>query len=76
MFKCIMSIVLMCGLFACEGARKEMFPTLDEESKQIIYVKDKRTNLCFVRNTVYTNINSKIYTYVPCTTEVEMRLSN
>lgn len=60
----------------CESARKEMFPTLDEESKQIIYVKDKRTNLCFVRNMVYTSINSTIYTYVPCTTEVEIRLSN
>lgn len=36
-----------------------------------VYIKDKRTNLCFVRNVVYTSPNSFVYTNVPCTPEVE-----
>lgn len=71
-------LVLVVVLFGvgCESVRREVFPTVQEETTKIFYIKDKRTNMCFVRNEVLTNINSTIYTYVPCTPEVEALIHN
>jgi len=72
-----MKIILLClCLVGCneesrEGFRKEVFPTVHEEAQRITYVKDTRTNLCFVRNSVLTDVNSVVFTNVPCTPEVE-----
>lgn len=51
-------------------SRAALFPTTKEVAQQIVYVKDERTGLCFVHNLVYTDINSDVFTYVPCTPEV------
>jgi hypothetical protein len=72
-----MKKILLClFLIGCsEGSReefrKEVFPTAHEEAQRIFYVKDARTNLCFVRNSVLTDVNSVVFTNVPCTPEVE-----
>jgi len=68
-------IGIMIGcLSSCEAARAGFFPTIQEKANSITYVKDSRTGLCFVYNTVLTNVNSVIMTNVPCTPEVERLL--
>lgn len=64
-------LVLSCNEGSREDFRKEVFPTIQEEAQRITYVKDKRTNLCFVRNSVLTDVSSVVFTNVPCTSEVE-----
>lgn len=71
------NIILLClVLFACnedsrENFRKEAFPTVQEQALRVTYVKDSRTNLCFVYNSVLTDVNSVVFTNVPCSPEVE-----
>ena len=67
-------ISLPLFLMACdEKARAKAFPSEYERAQDLSYVKDERTNLCFVHNYVQ---NSNLGTYhifvnVPCTPEVE-----
>jgi hypothetical protein len=66
-------------LLGCnESARKEFFPTPTENAQRILYVKDQRTGLCFVFNSVGASAQGgggDVYTNVPCSPEVE-RLIN
>ena len=63
--------LISCNEGSREEFRKEVFPTVREEAQRLTYVKDTRTNLCFVRNSVLTDVNSVVFTNVPCTPEVE-----
>lgn len=54
-----------------QGTRDKMFPSVSQQANQISYYKDERTQLCFVHSTVYTDINSTVFSHVPCTPEVE-----
>lgn len=67
-------VIISLLLVGCsEESRRELFPNATERAQQLDYYKDKRTNLCFVHNSV-TNSNGfsrDIYTNVPCTPEVE-----
>jgi len=71
-------ISLLLALTACdEKSRAEAFPSEYQRAQTLSYVKDERTNLCFVHNYV---MNSNLGTYhifvnVPCTPEVEKLLS-
>ncbi len=64
-------LLISCNEDSRESFRKEVFPTAHEEAQRIFYVKDNRTNLCFVRNSILTDVNSVVFTNVPCTPEVE-----
>lgn len=69
-------ILLMCfTLLACdEETRKRMNPTPQEEAQGIHYVKDNRTGLCFVYNSIGMSAQGgggDVYTNVPCTPAVE-----
>jgi hypothetical protein len=69
-------ILLLCfSLLACsEESRKKFFPEPDEKVQGITYVKDKRTGLCFVYNSVSGSAQGgggDVYTNVPCSPEVE-----
>lgn len=72
MKKILLCLLLMgCDEGSKESFRKEVFPTTHEQAQRIHYVKDKRTDLCFVYNSVLTDVNSVVFTNVPCTPEVE-----
>lgn len=69
-------ILLLCLLLlACdEETRRRMNPTPQEEAQEIHYVKDNRTGLCFVYNSIGMSAQGgggDVYTNVPCTPEVE-----
>lgn len=69
-------ILLLClVLCACdEETRKRLNPTPQEEAQTIHYVKDNRTGLCFVYNSIGMSAQGgggDVYTNVPCTPEVE-----
>lgn len=78
-------VVSMVGLIAfvsvlsgCnETTRKEMFPTEAEAVNKIRYYKDERTGLCFVVSNVseYPVGTASVYSYVPCSPEVEKLIS-
>lgn len=70
--KYLLFIISLSLITSCnEDFRKEVFPTVQEQANQLTYVKDNRTGLCFVYNTIFTDVNSKVLTNVPCTPEVE-----
>lgn len=56
---------LSLGLLSCTSSQ--------EEVEELRYYKDHRTNLCFVHNSVTSSngFTYDLYTYVPCTSEVE-----
>ena len=64
---------LLCLVACSQQERDNFFPSLNKRAGQITYVKDSRTNLCFVYNEVTnSNLGSyDIFTNVPCTPEVE-----
>lgn len=66
-------IFVILFLIACNPEqRKEFFPSVKEQADQLTYVKDHRTNLCFVWNPVYTSgMTSDTFVNVPCIPEVE-----
>ena len=70
------AIISLLLLGCSEQTRKEMFPSATESAQHIRYVKDKRTNLCFVYNYVTNSSMGSydVYTNVPCTPEVEKLL--
>jgi hypothetical protein len=67
------SLFLVC---CSEQSRADFFPSEAKKAQSLMYVKDNRTNLCFVHNYVTnSNLGSyDIYTNVPCTPEVEKLL--
>lgn len=69
---------LLCLVACSPQAREDIFPPVNKRASQVIYVKDVRTNLCFVHNEVtMPNMASyDIFTNVPCTPEVETIISN
>lgn len=69
----IISLVLVC---CTESSRADMFPSDAQKAQRLIYVKDNRTNLCFVRSYVMNSSMGSydIYANVPCTPEVERLL--
>lgn len=73
----IISIGLAGLIVGCnESTRKEMFPSDAEQTNRLRYFKDNRTNLCFTLSLVseYPAGTANIYSYVPCTPEVEKLL--
>ncbi len=67
-------VLVLCLLGCNESTRKEMFPTPQESAQGITYVKDQRTGLCFVYNSIGMSAQGgggDVYTNVPCTPEVE-----
>jgi hypothetical protein len=68
-------LLLVLCLFGCsEQTRHEMFPSPQESAQGIHYVKDNRTGLCFVYNSIGMSAQGgggDVYTNVPCTPEVE-----
>lgn len=54
-----------------------MFPTEAEAVNKIRYYKDERTGLCFVVSNVseYPVGTASVYSYVPCSPEVEKLIS-
>lgn len=74
----VMLVSLLLVLAACdEKARAKAFPSEYERAQNLSYVKDERTNLCYVHNYVQnSNLGTyHIFTNVPCTPEVEKLLS-
>lgn len=64
----------MGTLCSCsEQSRADLFPSAAQRASQITYVKDSRTNLCYVYNYVDNGhgFSSDIFVNVPCTPEVE-----
>lgn len=72
-----MKKILLClFLLGCdepsrESIRKQVSPTIHERAQEIFYTKDERTGLCFAYNSILTDVNSYVFSNVPCTPEVE-----
>lgn len=73
LLKASLSIVLLCLIACNEQTRREMFPPTEDRANQLTYVKDGRTGLCFVHNSVNNGhgFSEDVFTNVPCTPEVE-----
>ena len=66
-------LFLLCLVACSPQAREDFFPPANKRVAQITYVKDTRTNLCFVHNevTMPNMVSYDVFTNVPCTPEVE-----
>jgi hypothetical protein len=64
-------LISLC-LLGCGVLREKTLPTTSEEANQLLYYKDHRTQLCFIENDIPTSpFNTTVFSYVPCTPEVE-----
>jgi hypothetical protein len=73
----ILKILLVFLVIGCdENTKKEFFPSPAQKANSITYVKDERTQLCFVYNYVTNSSMGSydIFTNVPCSPEVEKLL--
>jgi PBP1b-binding outer membrane lipoprotein LpoB len=67
-------VIISLVLTGCsEKAMNEAFPSEYQRAQNLSYVKDERTNLCFVHNYVQNSSlgTYHIFTNVPCSPEVE-----
>jgi hypothetical protein len=67
-------LIVSLFLLGCdEQTKKDWFPPVEDRASHIMYVKDKRTNLCFAYNGVNNGhgFTEDVFTSVPCTPEVE-----
>ncbi len=69
----IISLVLVC---CSEQSRADFFPSEGQKAQNLIYVRDNRTGLCFVRSYVTNSSMGSydIYSNVPCSPAVESLL--
>lgn len=66
--KILMALTML--LVGCD----QVISNPDRDANQLYYVKDERTGLCFVYNSIGMSAQGgggDVYTNVPCTTEVE-----
>ena len=68
----ILLLALLC--FSCqEHSKQRHYSDANDRSQKIQYVKDNRTELCFVYNVIENGhfVTYDVFTNVPCTPEVE-----
>lgn len=66
-------LISLFSLIGCEDVRRTIAPNASEQVNDIAYVKDSRTNLCFVVSRVseYPVGTADVFSNVPCSPEVE-----